>query len=118
LAQCFFMKTCSFRQSIPRCIDEGLFSLALPSGQYGMKQCRDQSCGYCYERLAMTHRSEQAMSFSIRQIHHFVSGYQVYLNCNVIRTCTTSNVIYALTCPCHQYDYIGRCYVSFRDCRM
>ncbi|CAF3978273.1 unnamed protein product [Adineta steineri] len=117
-AQCFFMQTCSFRQSIPRCIDEGLFSLALPSGQYGMKQCRDQSCGYCYERLVMTHRVNPAMSFSNRQIHHFVSGYQVYLNCNVIRTCITSNVIYALTCPCHQYDYISRCDVPIRECIM
>ncbi|CAF3554163.1 unnamed protein product [Adineta steineri] len=112
-AHCFFMKTCSFRQSIPRCTDEGLFSFTLPSTQYGMKQCRHETCHYCYDRLDLKNRFEPAMCFSDSQIHHFVNGYQVYLNCNV--TCTSSNIIYALTCPCHQYDYIGRCDVPFRE---
>ncbi|CAF1382322.1 unnamed protein product [Adineta steineri] len=112
-AQCFFMKTCSFRQAIPRCIDEGIFSLTLPSTQYGMKQCQDQNCHYCYKRLDFTDRFEPAKFFSTSQIHHFVNGYHVYLNCNV--TCTSSNIIYALTCPCHQYDFIGRCRIPFGD---
>ncbi|CAF1165110.1 unnamed protein product [Adineta steineri] len=118
-ARCFLMKTCSFRESIPRCIDEGIFSLTLPSTQYGMKQCQDQNCYYCYERSSLTDRFERAMCFSDSQIHHFVNGYQVYLNCNVptvyVKTCTSSNIIYALTCPCHQYDYIGRCQLPFRE---
>ncbi|CAF1336728.1 unnamed protein product [Adineta steineri] len=118
-AHCVFMKTCSFRQSIPRCTDEGLFSLNLPSTQYGMTQCKYKSCPFCYERLGLTNRSERAMRFSDSQIHHFVNGYQVYLNCNVsalyVKTCTSSNIIYTLTCPCHQYDFIGRCRVPIRD---
>ena len=81
--------------------------------RYGMKRCRDRNCRFCYERLDITNRFEQAMCFSENQIHRFVNQYQVYLNANVV--CTSSNVIYALTCPCHQYDYIGRCRVPFRD---
>jgi hypothetical protein len=79
------MKTCTFRNSKPRDIFEGLFCINNPpSTQYSMKQCRDQSCRFCYERLDLTKRVEPAMNFSKNQIHCFVNHYQVYLNCDVV----------------------------------
>ncbi|CAF4678199.1 unnamed protein product, partial [Rotaria magnacalcarata] len=103
---CFYMKTSVLS-------DEGIFSVKLPTAHYGIQQCRDKSCCFCYERLDLTERFEPAMNFSNNQVHCFLNNYQVYLNCDV--TCTTSNVIYSLTCPCHQYDYMGRCVEPFRD---
>ncbi|CAF4577533.1 unnamed protein product, partial [Rotaria socialis] len=37
-------------------------------------------------------------------------GYRSILNCPT--TCTTRNIIYVLTCPCKQFDYIGETSVS------
>ncbi|CAF1346280.1 unnamed protein product [Rotaria sordida] len=110
---CFYMKTCTFRNAKPFWDYIGIFSYGKPKAQYGMKQCKDKSCRFCYERLDLTNRFERAMNFSNQQIHRFLNNYQVYLNCDV--SCRTSNVIYALTCPCYRYDYIGRCIVPFRD---
>ncbi|CAF2129272.1 unnamed protein product [Rotaria magnacalcarata] len=112
-ASCFFMKTCTFRQANPRSNIEGLFSFDPPEANYGMRRCRDINCLVCYERFDLTYRFEPTIQFSDRQCHRFVNDYQVYLNCDV--TCATSNIIYALTCPCHQYDFIGRCIKPFRD---
>ena len=78
------MKTCTFRHSAPRSNDEGIFCQMLPAAQYGMQQCRDQSCRFCYERLDLTRRFERAMHFSNEQIHQFVNKYRVYLNCDVV----------------------------------
>ncbi|CAF3808946.1 unnamed protein product [Rotaria sp. Silwood1] len=110
---CFYMKTCSFRDATPPIAYNGIFSTRPPQAQYGMKMCRDGSCRFCYERRDLTHRFEPTINFSNTQVHRFLNKYEVYLNCNV--TCTTSNIIYALTCPCRRFDYIGRCVVPFRD---
>ncbi|CAF4791122.1 unnamed protein product, partial [Rotaria sp. Silwood2] len=107
------MKTCTFRNSKRHWNYTGLFCNVEPKAYYDMKKCEDRNCRFCYERSDLTKRLERAMNFSNKQIHRFVNNYQVYLNCDV--TCTTSNVIYALTCPCHRYDYIGRCQAPFRD---
>ena len=84
LVESFFMKTCTFHHSKPRSIEEGLFCINVPEARYGMKQCRDINCRFCYERLDLTHRLECAMHFSNNQLHHFVNHYQVYLNCHVV----------------------------------
>ncbi|CAF3734674.1 unnamed protein product [Rotaria sordida] len=112
-ASCFYMKTCNFYNAKPQWDYIGIFPYGTPRAHYGMKQCKDKSCRFCYERLDLTNRFERAMHFSNKQVHCFLNQYRVYLNCDV--TCTTSNVIYALTCPCHRYDYIGRCHVAFRE---
>lgn len=78
------MKTCTFRHSTLRYTGEGIFALKSPEACYGMKQCQDRSCRFCYERLDLTKRFECAMNFSDQQIHRFVNDYQVYLNCNVV----------------------------------
>jgi hypothetical protein len=78
------MKTCTFRNSKPRCKDEGIFCRTSPTTQFGMKQCRDKSCRLCYERLDLTHRFERAINFSKNQIHQFINSYQVYLNADVV----------------------------------
>ncbi|CAF4616109.1 unnamed protein product, partial [Rotaria socialis] len=36
--------------------------------------------------------------------HRFVNGYTTYLNCPA--TCTTSNIVFVMTCPCGQYEFI------------
>ncbi|CAF3873604.1 unnamed protein product [Rotaria sp. Silwood1] len=110
---CFYMKSCTFRNSKPHWDYVGLFTTNEPKSYYGMKRCSDHSCRFCYERLDLTERFEPAMNFSTKQVHRFVNDYQVFLNCDV--TCTTSNLIYALTCPCRCYDYIGECDVPFRN---
>lgn len=78
------MKTCHWRNALPRSILEGLFANRIPEAHYGMKQCRDKSCRFCYERLDLTHRFEKAIMFSTNQIHIFVNKYAAYLNCNVV----------------------------------
>ncbi|CAF4137009.1 unnamed protein product, partial [Rotaria sp. Silwood1] len=59
-------------------------------------------CSLCYP-------SRQIESKSTVQ-HIFVTGYRSILNCPA--TCTTQNIIYVLTCPCKQFDYIGETSVS------
>ena len=81
---CFFMKTCSFRDAKPRLAQETIFSLMAPEARYGMKRCREQSCRCCYERLDLTHRFEPAMNISPKQSHCFVNLYRIYLNCDVV----------------------------------
>lgn len=124
------MKTCTFRGSKPRCGTETIFCSMAPEVLYGMKRCTDQICRFCYERLDITHRFEPAMSFLPKQSHCFVNKYRTYLNCDLVRdriqsiavkrrpaiqTCSSAHVLYALTCPCHLYDYLGRCKVPLRD---
>ena len=101
----FYMKTCSYRgaQSIinePRSI----FSTSEqpPYGHYTMETCQEKSCCLCYP-------SRHLESKSTLQ-HIFVNGYRSILNCPA--TCTTRNIIYVLTCPCQQFDYIGETSVS------
>ncbi|CAF1561793.1 unnamed protein product, partial [Rotaria sordida] len=44
------------------------------------------------------------VNFASSSMHRFLNGYTTYLNCPP--TCTTSNIIYAMTCPCGHYDYV------------
>ena len=131
LVECFYMPPYMGHPLDARIVNEKLFCQTMPSARQGMTRCRDTSCRFCYERLDLTHRFEPAMNFTTRQVHCFVNNYRVYLNANVVcarfdfhidprsiaylQTCTTANVLYALTCPCHQYDYVGRCQLPFRD---
>ncbi|CAF1311156.1 unnamed protein product [Rotaria sordida] len=110
---CFYMKTCSFRQSRPRTfledghrIQEGLFCIKEPQACYGMKRCENQHCLFCYRHHRTTRFNQLSLKYMDEQMHTFVNQYQVYLNCNV--SCSSKNVIYTLTCPCEKYEYIGR----------
>ncbi|CAF5091272.1 unnamed protein product, partial [Rotaria socialis] len=73
-----------------------------PYGRYTMEACHQKSCCLCYP-------SPHIESKSTIQ-HLFVNGYRSILNCPT--TCTTRNIIYVLTCPCKQFDYIGETSVS------
>lgn len=109
---CFYLKTCSFRNSTPRSINfmsrtlhEGLFCFDSLEARYGMKRCPYRRCLFCHLPNNIQ-RCEPAIKYTDHQIHTFVNQYQAILNCDV--TCFSRNVIYTLTCPCKQYDYIGR----------
>ena len=115
---CFYLKTCSFRGSYPRRIkqmnsmtNEGLFCVQPPEASYGMKQCTYCKCLICGVPKHRLQHDTPSIKFTDHQIHTFVNQYQARLNCDV--TCSSMNVIYALTCPCQQYYYIGRANDSF-----
>ena len=84
LVSCFYMKTCTFRKAKPRLQYEGIFGSRQPEARYGMKQCQDKSCRFCYERIDLTNRWQPAIHFTDNQVHRFVNNYQVYLNCDVV----------------------------------
>ncbi|CAF1607057.1 unnamed protein product [Rotaria magnacalcarata] len=101
----FYMKTCSYRGAQPIINEpQSIFSTnqQTPYGRYSMETCQQKSCCLCYP-------SRQIESKSTVQ-HIFVNGYRSILNCPA--TCTTRNIIYVLTCPCKQFDYIGETSVS------
>ncbi|CAF1354555.1 unnamed protein product [Rotaria magnacalcarata] len=115
---CFFLKTCSFRESTPRSMDyisyienEGLFCIDPPEARYGMKPCQDLQCFICHLSPNRISYDLPTVTFTDHQIHKFSNDYQVILNCDV--TCSSTNVIYTLTCPCLKYEYIGRTKESF-----
>jgi hypothetical protein len=99
----FYMKTCAFRQAQPRSDEEGLFCRELPICSYTMKPC--QQCDLCHPPLTVCARQQPPVIFYRYERHRFVNGYEAILNAPAI--CSTSNIIYVLTCPCEQYDYIG-----------
>lgn len=104
----FYMKTCSFRQAQPRLPMEGIFCRTTPECLYVM-----QPCGHCplcssvdsSARATTSGNQAYAVAFNLYQKHRFVNGYEAILNCPA--TCDTNNIIYALTCLCGQYDYLG-----------
>ena len=79
-----FLKTSTFNQFKSQSIFEDIFRRDLPEAKFGMKQCRDKSCRFCYERLDLTKRFSPAMHFSKNQVHQFVNQYKIYLNADVV----------------------------------
>ena len=101
----FYMKTCSYRGAQSVINDpKSIFSTneRPPYGRYTMDACHLKSCSLCYPSLRMEFQS------TIQ--HTFVNGYRSILNCPA--TCTTRNIIYVLTCPCKQFDYVGETSLS------
>ncbi|CAF4217235.1 unnamed protein product [Adineta steineri] len=113
----FHLKTCTFRRGQPRVfIDthgqqsfEGIFTIDEQSieGRYGLRPCHQNNCLCCQNQLG-------TIQFNPKQIHTFLNQYQAILNCPVV--CSTSNIIYALTCVCGQKDYVAHTNLSFVDC--
>ncbi|CAF1033361.1 unnamed protein product [Adineta steineri] len=99
----FYMKTCTYRQAEPRLKDEGIYCTINPQCRYWMTPCR--CCALCYEHNQPTNNKQYSVQFNLYQKHRFVNGYESILNCP--STCKTKNIIYALTCVCGNYDYIG-----------
>ncbi|CAF4334779.1 unnamed protein product, partial [Rotaria magnacalcarata] len=88
----FYMKTCRFRDTEPCSSMQGLFcNDESPKARYSMVPCGTTNCPCC-------HSIENSSN------HRFINGYTTYLNCPA--TCTTSNVVYVMTCPCGQYEFI------------
>lgn len=103
----FYMKTCSFRGAQPQPSSEGLFCSQTPACRYTMT-----ACGHC--DLCRSTRLPLSIPFNQYERHRFVNGYESILNAPA--TCSTANIIYALTCPCGQYDYIGESSQTLAQC--
>ena len=102
----FYMKTCSYRNSTPLSYNPHLFTTHDPLIRYGMSPCQLINCRLCFPKYKLTYRSDKhPCHFESHQCHRFVNGLQVILNYPV--TCTDKNIIYALTCPCGQVDFVG-----------
>ncbi|CAF5090192.1 unnamed protein product, partial [Rotaria magnacalcarata] len=71
-----------------------------PKARYSMVPCGTTNCPCC-------HSIENSSS------HRFVNGYTTYLNCPA--TCTTSNIVFVMTCPCGQYEFIDSTSASLTD---
>lgn len=99
------MKTCSFRGAQPRSRHENLFCVNEPSSPYCFSPCNH--CSLCIPRynLSCRERLGPMIQFGQTNGYTFVNGYKTLLNCPV--NCETNNLIYVLTCPCGQYEYIG-----------
>ncbi|CAF1338839.1 unnamed protein product [Adineta steineri] len=109
----FYLKTCSFRQAEP--IENMIFCSKPPEIHYCLTACNKFNCSCCHPLHARIYPGQsEAIQFNIKQKYQFVNGYQTILNCPA--TCETSNIIYVLTCPCQQFDYVGVTNMSFRDC--
>ena len=99
----FYMKTCAFRGAQPRSIAEGLFCQASPECRYTTRPC--DNCALCSPSGAPNAYRTPTLRVNSYQRHRFVNGYESILNCPA--SCTTKNIIYALTCPCGHYDFVG-----------
>ncbi len=107
----FYMKTCSYRQAIRVPNENSLFCMSEPQIRYGMTRCNRTTCCLCYPCYKLTDRPDQPIiQFGPNQQHQFINKYRSILNCPA--TCHTQNIIYVLTCPCHQVDYIGETSLS------
>jgi hypothetical protein len=107
----FYMKTCSYREAVPVSSENGLFCTNEPQIRYGMIPCNRTSCCLCYPSYKLTYRHDKPIiQFGPNQQHQFINKYRSTLNCPA--TCNTRNIIYVLTCPCHQVDYIGETSLS------
>ncbi|CAF4594335.1 unnamed protein product [Rotaria sp. Silwood1] len=102
----FYMKTCSYRGATPYSNTEGLFcGKDQPQARYSILPCGNQLCLCCYPKNSdKKSQTWPVIDFNSSSIHQFVNGYTTYLNCPA--TCTTSNIVYAMTCPCGDYDYV------------
>ncbi|CAF4688056.1 unnamed protein product, partial [Rotaria socialis] len=97
----FYMKTCRFRDAEPCPSIKGLFcNDESPKARYSMVPCGTTNCPCC-------HSIENSSN------HGFVNGYTTYLNCPA--TCTTSNIVFVMTCPCGQYEFIDSTSGSLAD---
>ncbi len=102
----FYMKTCSYRGAVPASNEASIFCMNEPQVRYGMTPCNRASCCLCYPSYKLTYRHDKPIiQFGPRQQHQFINNYRSILNCPA--TCSTRNIIYVLTCPCHRVDYIG-----------
>ncbi|CAF5093291.1 unnamed protein product, partial [Rotaria sp. Silwood1] len=76
-----------------------------PQARYSVLPCGNQLCLCCYPKNSdKKSQTWPVIDFNSSSIHQFVNGYITYLNCPA--TCTTSNIVYAMTCPCGDYDYV------------
>ena len=105
------MKTCSFRNAQPRSKDEGLFCIDEPDVRYGIIAC--SNCPLCKPKYDVDLRGQPTIYFGPNQEFQFLNGYRTILNCNAY--CRTQNIIYVMTCPCGQFEYIGETSVKLYD---
>ncbi|CAF1317099.1 unnamed protein product [Adineta steineri] len=113
----FFMKTCWFRGADPTEFNmEGLFFCEKdePKARYKLLPCDNIVCRLCHP-INHSKKSQPwpVVDFNSSSMHHFRNGYITYLNCPA--TCTTSNIIYTMTCPCGHYDYVDSTVETLSD---
>lgn len=96
----FYMKTCSYGCAQQFSLDHSLFNNRTDlEVLYTLQPCQEINCSLCQTSLSSMIR------FNAYEIHRFHNGYQSILNCPA--TCITKNIIYVLTCPCGEYEFIG-----------
>ncbi|CAF1583837.1 unnamed protein product, partial [Adineta steineri] len=105
----FYMKTCSFRETEPQSIMEGLFCGKVePHARCTVSPCVNPFCSCCHDSSATgngaQHQLGPVVDFNTSSMHQFLNGYTTYLNCPA--TCATPNIIYTMTCPCGYCDYV------------
>ncbi|CAF4411226.1 unnamed protein product [Rotaria sp. Silwood2] len=111
----FFLKTCTGRsietsKSINQlfCTDE-----ITNYYHYDMKSCQQLYCTLCQSKQDST-STKNLVSFSTGGHKHcFLNKYEAILNCPA--NCQTNNIVYALTCVCGEYDYIGSTQYTLSD---
>ncbi|CAF1481360.1 unnamed protein product [Adineta steineri] len=111
----FYMKTCSFRGAEPKSIVEGLFcGKHEPRAKYKLLACGNIFCRLCHP-INHSKKSQPwpVIDFNSSSMHQFLNGYTTYLNCPA--TCSTSNIIYSMTCPCGHYDYVDSTVETLSD---
>ena len=97
------MKTCSYRNAQPRNPQEGVFCKEEPDVRYGLSPCNN--CPLCVPPYDIARRQQPTIRFGPSQKYRFINGYQTILNCPA--DCNTRNIIYVMSCPCGEYEYIG-----------
>ncbi|CAF2260387.1 unnamed protein product [Rotaria magnacalcarata] len=119
----FYMKTCQLHEAsvhddLPGDSDDEyqqIFCTDTPTANFGMLPCDRETCSCCHPRNNLTQRQlRTAVQFSINHMHRFLNKYDAILNCPA--TCDTNNIVYALTCPCGQFDFVGTTTKSFSQC--
>ncbi|CAF1471338.1 unnamed protein product [Adineta steineri] len=111
----FYMKTCSFRGAESHAIMEGLFcGKDEPKARYKLLACGNIFCRLCHP-INHSKKSQPwpVVDFDTSTMHQFLNGYTTYLNCPA--TCSTSNIIYTMTCPCGHYDYVDSTVETLSD---
>lgn len=108
----FYLKTCAFRGATPT--EESIFCSRTPEARYSIRACQERSCHSCRPwHIRENAEFDRAIPYDHVRVHQFVNGYRAILNCPAV--CTTANIIYALTCPCGQFDYMDATTQPFRE---
>ena len=100
----FHMKTYSFDNRESYSSQQSLFYNDNNNKiDYTLQPCQQVHCHLC--QTLSSSSSVPTIHFNSYDIHRFFNSYEAILNYSA--TCRTKNIIYVLTCPCGEYEFIG-----------